>query len=142
MQDRDNASIIEWLKEWAAAIRENDLSRGRSLFSDNASGFGTITFMTHSLDDLVKRQWTDIWSKTRDFDFEWDQIKIHASGDGLQAAIQSPWSSIGKDEKEQDRRRNGRATIVLTRSSKSDEWKCIHTHFSMWPGGADDGLMK
>lgn len=129
------AGVIEWLNQWAAAIRENDIRKGRRLFSEHASGFGTITYMTNSLDELVERQWTDVWKSTKSFDFDWDRVKIQRSPDGLQAAVQALWSSLNAAGKS----RSGRATIILQRASKSDAWKCIHTHFSMRPGGADPG---
>jgi len=137
-----NESIIEWLTQWAAAIRTNDLPKGRALFSKDASGFGTVTFMTDSLDDLVERQWTDVWRKTEGFDFDWNLLHIRLSPDEMLAVVHSPWSSSGTNESGQIRQRNGRATIILTRTSRKAAWKCVHTHFSLWPDGADLHLTR
>ena len=134
--------VINWLKAWAQAIRENELDKGRALFADDASGFGTITFITHSLDELVERQWANVWSSTKEFDFDWTLIRIRLSPDELQAVIHSPWTSVGTDEKGGDRHRKGRATIVLLRDNAAASWKCVHTHVSMWPNGADTQLMN
>lgn len=138
----DDKTVIDWLDAWATAIKSNDLDKGRSLFAADASGFGTITFMTNSLDDLVERQWAGVWPKTSGFDFDKAHLAVHFSPDKLQAAIQAPWTSVGKDEAGDDRSREGRSTIILTRTSTDADWKCVHTHFSMWPGGADFQLLK
>ncbi|WP_428409056.1 YybH family protein [Hyphococcus sp.] len=138
----DKSSVINWLKAWAAAIRENDLDAGRSLFAEDVSGFGTITLMTDGLDDLIERQWTRVWANTTGYDFDWDKVTARLSPDGLQAAVQALWASTGKDESGGDRAREGRATIILTRETKGDDWKCVHTHFSMWPNSADIELLK
>lgn len=132
-------SIVNWLEAWAAAIRANDLDAGRRLFADDAAGFGTITHRTDGLDDLVERQWTRVWANTVDYDFDWESVCVHLSGDGLQATAHALWASTGKDV---ERPREGRATIVLTRASTDADWKCVHTHFSMWPNSADIQLLK
>lgn len=137
-QDKNYTSVIEWLKKWAAAVRDNDLRKGRTMFCKKASGFGTITHITHDLDDLIKRQWTDVWKNTNDFEFDWRQIKVHQSPDGLQASVQALWAS----ENIAGKNRTGRATIILQRTSERDEWKCVHTHFSLCPSGADPGMLK
>ena len=138
----DKAGVVDWLKAWANAIRENDVDEGRQLFTEEASGFGTITLATQGLDDLVKRQWTPVWGNTSGFNFDWEKQSFQLSPDALQVVVQTLWSSTGKDEAGANRQRNGRATIILTRKSVTAEWKCTHTHFSMWPGGADAQLVK
>ncbi len=134
--------VIEWLKAWAKAIRDNDLASGRALFAEDASGFGTITLRTDGLDDLVEGQWSRVWANTTGFDFDWKGLSIRLSPDGLQAGVQTLWTSTGKEKTGEDRDREGRATIILTRNSKEADWKCVHTHFSMWPNCADHELLK
>jgi ketosteroid isomerase-like protein len=137
-QKAENSDVIDWLEQWAKAIRDSDLSAGRKLFSKNASGFGTITNLTRDLDDLIERQWTEVWENTKDFDFDWCNLKIHRSPDGILTAVHALWSSVNMA----GNCRDGRATIILLRTSEQEKWQCIHTHFSLRPNGADPGQLK
>ncbi len=134
----DRPSVKAWLSAWADAIANNDIERGRNLFDASASGFGTITFCTRGLVDLVDRQWTQVWARTKNFTFETDDQVITLSDDSCLAVVQTIWNSSRL--KGDTSLRRGRATIVLKRTDSAAPWLGVHTHFSMWPTGADTTL--
>ncbi len=134
-------SVKDWLIAWERAICARDFRAGRALFDEGASGFGTVTERTHSLDDLVNRQWSVVWPRTDGFAFDLRELEIRVSPDGLMALAHAPWTSRGMDAHGAPRPRTGRCTVVLTRAADTAPWRCVHTHFSMWPQAADAALI-
>ncbi len=137
-RSQEHQGVINWLNEWAKAIRNQDLSAGRKLFSKATCSYGTVLNIATSLDDLIEHQWRVVWKNTKDFDFCWDTLNTQYSPDGLLAVVQTLWSSVNMA----DKCRDGRATILLMRASEHDTWQCVHTHFSLRPKGADPGQLK
>ena len=127
--------IIAWLDHWARCIRERDFDQGLQLFDPEASGFGTITLQTKSLEELLEQQWKPVWLQTEGFAFDDETMVINISPDRLHACVHALWRS--RRSNSEDAERLGRATILLTRQQADDSWKCRHTHFSMWPDTAD-----
>lgn len=120
-----------WLDEFAAAVRERDYERGRAMFAPDAVGFGTVAARAVGLATLIDTQWRHVWSATRDFAFDLDNIE-HGGADPIYwAAVR--WSSIGSDADGRDVHRYGRATIVLHR--RDGELLAVHSHYSFVPSG-------
>jgi ketosteroid isomerase-like protein len=132
--------VKRWLSDWERAIRERDFDAGRALFDEAASGFGTVTERTWSREELVDRQWRPVWSRTTGFAFDSGDLEVRISQDGTMATAHGRWSSKGVDTEGTARERLGRCTIVLARPGGDAPWRCIHTHFSMWPEGGDEPL--
>ncbi|MBY0564060.1 MAG: nuclear transport factor 2 family protein [Hyphomonadaceae bacterium] len=133
-------TVREWLQAWERAIRTRDFDAGRALFDEAASGFGTVTERTHNLEDLVKRQWMVVWPRTSDFSFDPTDIDIRISKCGGMAIAHARWMSRGVDAGG-ERPRAGRCTVALLRDAVDSPWRCIHTHFSMWPASGDVQLL-
>ena len=125
----DTTSISNWLRDFARAVRERDIDSGRAMFAPEVVGFGTVASTASGLDDLVDRQWLQVWPFTEGFDFDYSRLSV-MSVDGLAwAAV--PWHSVGFDEDGKPYDRHGRATIVLHRDQT--HWHAVHTHFSLVP---------
>lgn len=137
-----DADVRQWLSEWERAIRDRDFEAGKALFDVAASGFGTVTERTHSLGELVERQWREVWPRTRGFAFDPRDLEISVSRDGTMALAHSRWTSEGLPAEGEARARSGRCTIVLARPGADRPWRCIHTHFSMWPQSRDEKLIE
>jgi ketosteroid isomerase-like protein len=135
-------SVKDWLSRWERAIQEQDFESGAELFHEQASGFGTVTERTTSRADLIERQWRMVWPRTRGFSFDPDSVVIQVSPDAAMALAHASWTSAGVDEKGAPRARSGRCTVVLTRTAADAPWRCVHTHFSMWPQCADALLLR
>lgn len=137
-----NCEIRQWISAWERAIRDKDFAAGELLFSDTASGFGTVTDRTRSRDELVQQQWRRVWPRTRNFAFDGEDLEIRLSADETMALAHARWTSEGDDDGAAPRARAGRCTLVLARDRRGEPWRCIHTHFSMWPQGGDTPLLE
>ncbi|NRQ49586.1 YybH family protein [Aeromicrobium stalagmiti] len=122
--------VREWLEAFAAAVRSRDYAAGRALCTDDAEGFGTVAARYVSLDELEREQWRGVWDRTGDFAFDTDAATSWSDGELL--VVMAEWGSDGLEPDGSRRRREGRATIVL--SSADDTLRAVHTHFSMVPG--------
>jgi ketosteroid isomerase-like protein len=128
-KDQLAAEHLIWLKQFAAAVRNRDFALGRKLCDDDIVGFGTVAFRADCLDELFANQWQVIWTSTKDFDF--DYATASSQADTNMAVLMATWHSIGVDKCGMEFPRSGRATVVLKRHD--DEWRAVHTHFSMEP---------
>lgn len=126
----DDSPILRWLDEFALAVRRCDFVAGRGLFDPGVVGFGTFADQVCGLSSLEENQWRQIWSRTSDFVFDRDDMRIDSDG-GL-ASVAVRWTSNGCDARGQAIVRRGRATIVLRRCSDGS-WRAVHTHFSLNP---------
>jgi ketosteroid isomerase-like protein len=120
---------VEWLREFAVAVRTRDFSSGRRLCSNNIVAFGTVSFRTDNLDELLLQQWQPVWNSTRGFDFDYESVNLELQ-DNL-AVVMATWHSIGTCPNGSEFNRRGRATIILKRNE--NQWHAFHTHFSMQP---------
>lgn len=130
----DLSSIHSWLDRWEASIRARDYEAGRVLFAHEVQSFCTFVNVAYGLDDLVDQQWRVVWPKTEGFTFSKEGSLIDLSEDRTRAVVAMLWFSFGIDRSGQKFRREGRATIVLTRSGVDEEWTAIHTHVSLSAG--------
>lgn len=135
-------SVEKWLSDWERAIRERDFKAGGALFCENASGFGTVTERTRTRAELIDQQWRKVWPRTQGFAFDQSDLSITMSPDSLMAVAHARWTSDGADENGNPRKRAGRCTVALVRDGSEGQWRCLHTHFSMWPHAADQALMN
>lgn len=122
---------ISWLKDFAAAVRERDLDRGRAMFSRDAFGFGTVAERAEGLDTLVNTQWRRVWLATHGFDFDYKTIKY--GGEEPIYWVAAQWSSFGRDDAGIEVERRGRSTFALQRIN--DKLLAVHSHFSFVPSG-------
>jgi ketosteroid isomerase-like protein len=123
------AEIRYWLEAFAAAVRERNLAKGRTLFAPDVVGFGTRTAKMTGLDSLVENQWQPIWNSTEGFTF--DLKDAHGEIDGDVAWAAAGWESWGVGADGKRYRRLGRATYVLHR--RGGKWLAIHSHHSLNP---------
>jgi len=124
-----NSEIEQWLRRFAQAVRERDIDAGRELCDERIVSFGTAGVVLDGLDDLVDRQWREIWMTTRGFDFVYDTAMACDLDEAVVAITR--WRSSGFDDAGEPFPRSGRATIVLRRQDEG--WQAIHTHFSIDP---------
>jgi len=120
---------LDWLKQFASAVRSRSFEEGRELCDQGISAFGTVVFRADRLDELEARQWQVIWNTTRDFDFDYASADAHSNSS--MAVLLTTWRSVGINHDGNDFQRRGRATIVLR--LQGNTWRAIHTHFSTDP---------
>lgn len=124
----DDRAIDAWLQAFATCVRTQDFESGRELFDVNAAGFGTVTGRYDGLGELVGSQWSGVWKRTEQFDFDQTDLRWI---DSSMCVVAATWQSIGNDGGER-RTRSGRATLVLQLAG--DRMFAVHSHFSMDPG--------
>jgi ketosteroid isomerase-like protein len=137
---RDMATLTlemeTWLRAFARAVRERDYAAGRQLFDERVDAFGTVSFRSTSRAELERNQWSRVWPNTREFEFDYATAAAIERPD--MRVILTGWTSLGLTGGAEFLRR-GRATIVLVK--QSDDWRAVHTHFSMEPSH-DDPLLR
>jgi len=127
-------SVIGWLEQFAACVRNRDLQCGRELFDPEVRSFGTRAEDAHDLGDLVERQWSRVWFNTRGFCFLEETVQEFASEDDSQVCVLALWKSEGVDATGKLFMRRGRCTILLRRDESSPlGLVAVHTHFSKTP---------
>lgn len=104
------------------------MESAKSLFFDDVVSFGTRAAHVSGVEQLCETQWRPVWTRTRDFGFEVDDMTLWT--DGAMAAVAVNWSSSARDATAT--RRQGRATIILERT-RDGEVRARHTHFSLRP---------
>ena len=70
-------------------------------------------------------------STISEFKFLTDTLFIQLSPDRLFASSILTWNSVGYNQDSSPFDRTGRATVILKRDDLNDQWKGIHTHFSL-----------
>jgi ketosteroid isomerase-like protein len=118
---------MQWLRDFAQAVRDEDYDRGRTLFHADACAFGTRNDLMRGLDTLCARQWRSVWGVTRGFDFDYPSAVIRICGDSAFAA--ALWCSQGRRDDGTWFDRHGRATYILQRFD--GRWLAVHSHHSM-----------
>jgi ketosteroid isomerase-like protein len=118
-----------WLDTFSGYVREVDYASARPLFHPDVLAFGTHNDVIPGLDQWVTSQWNNVWPKTTDFRFVFEQISIVASADGTMATVIAPWTSTGYNSDGSAFPRPGRATMIF--SKNADGWLCVHSHMSL-----------
>jgi ketosteroid isomerase-like protein len=135
---KPDPSVVVWLREFAAAVRARDLARGRVLFTEDVIAFGTVSARVASRAVLEREQWSMVWFRTVDFDFNYESVLAAEEGDLV--VVAADWSSTAATAGAMGLRRNGRATLALRRCGQ--EWRACHSHFSINPQGEHDPLLR
>lgn len=120
---------LQWMERFAACVRARDYEAARPLFARGVSSFGTVAFRADGLDDLVDRQWREVWDVTEGFDFDYARARTWNSGDLV--CVATSWASRGVPGGGAAAERIGRVTLLLTRDGSGR--KAVHTHFSLDP---------
>jgi len=132
----DPEHVHAWLEHFAACVRNRDIESGRSLFAQDASGFGTRIRQAHTLEELVEQQWHPTWFNTRDFRLVPESTSTLVSEDGSQVVLTALWDSLGVASNGDTFPRQGRCTLVLQRcDSNARGYIARHSHFSKDPVG-------
>ena len=129
-------TISAWLDEFARCVRERDVTGARALFAPGVRAFGTFVEYAEGREELVTRQWNDVWPRTQGFRFLDAPMVIEASEDGSLVCVLSLWESEGLDASGGSFVRRGRSTTILRRlASAPAHYVAVHTHFSKTPDG-------
>ena len=89
------SEIRSWLKGFAGCVRQRDFNRGKTYFQSDVYGFGSYAAACKGIDQLVNRQWKNIWPNITGFAFESRQLHYKASADKRWVCVMVPWRSIG-----------------------------------------------
>jgi ketosteroid isomerase-like protein len=128
LDDRRIPDLLDWLTQFARAVRDVDYPKGRTLFAPDVVSFGTVNEILAGLDELEARQWRNVWGVTRGFDFDYASVQTHVKGDaGWAVAL---WSSQGRNAGGWFDR-HGRCTFVFEK--RHGRWLAVHSHFSLVP---------
>lgn len=122
--------IHVWLDRWRDLIVARDYVEARSLFAPDVVAYGTVTGYMRGLDELERRQWRQVWGRTKDFAFCKETLFIVGAG-ATAATVGCLWQSSGMTQQDWYARR-GRMTLVLERREVG--LVCVHSHLSMEPG--------
>lgn len=130
--------VDAWLRAFSTAVRRRDFAAAEPLFDQDVVSFGTVCVHAGTLDELMAHQWHIVWPNTEGFAFDVSSVRIdEAPG---QTVVISTWSSTGFDAEGGPVPRRGRATIVLR--NVGEEWKAVHTHFSLRPSSRNDPVLR
>lgn len=121
----DRAAIHDWLDQFVAAVRSDDINAGRRLFADDAVGYGVITSRMLGLESLVAQQWRPTWARVA----QWDVSEVDLLVQRADLAVLAfCWQRLNNDD---GATVPGRATMVLRQVA--GRWLCVHSHFSATP---------
>ncbi len=123
------APLREWLGRWQACVRAQDFAGGRQLCAPELLALGTRAEMVEGVDQVMERQWRQVWPRIRDFTIDID--KARGGVDGDRAWVATRWDSRGIRANGATFPRPGRLTILLAR--RDGRWLATHTHFSLSP---------
>ena len=124
-------ALVQWLTAWQAAINARDYAGGAELFAEDVIAFGTYSDAMRGRENLVERQWREMWPYIRDFRFSLDETAVLDDGHSICVLI-CPWTSLGIAPDGATFPRAGRCTIALERTETG--LRARHTHFSMATG--------
>jgi len=124
--------ISAWLRQWQALINAGDFAAANPLFSDDVIAYGSLTPVMTGKDDLIRRQWSSMWPRIKDFSFNYETLHTFADEGMRVVSAATLWQSLGRRSDGSWYQRRGRATLVFRR--EGPRYLCIHSHFSMEPG--------
>lgn len=78
---------------------------------------------------LELEQWTPVWDRSAEFDFDYAHATSFEAGGGF--CVAAPWRSLGLREPGPAFERCGRATLLLI--AGADGLIAAHSHFSLNP---------
>jgi len=123
------APLRAWLRQLQACVRAQDFAAGRALCAPDLLAFGTKAEMVEGVDQVMERQWREVWPRIREFtiDVAKAQGAIHAN----RGWVAARWDSLGVRPDYSTVPRPGRLTILFER--RAGRWLATHTHFSLSP---------
>jgi catechol 2,3-dioxygenase-like lactoylglutathione lyase family enzyme/ketosteroid isomerase-like protein len=123
------APLREWLRQLQACVRAQDFAGGRALCVPELLAFGTRAEMVEGVEQVMERQWRQVWPHIRSFTIDADKARgaIH----GPRGWVAARWDSLGVRADGATFARPGRLTILFER--RAGCWLAIHTHFSLSP---------
>jgi len=123
------APLRDWLRQLQACVRGQDFAAGRALCAPELLAFGTKAEMVEGVDQVMERQWREVWPRIREFTIDADKARgaIHAN----QGWVATRWDSLGVRPDGSTFPRPGRLTILFAR--RAGRWLGTHTHFSLSP---------
>ena len=124
-------AIREWFAEFGARVAEVNFSAARSMFDEDAFGFGTYMTMVDGLAGLEAQQWRSVWPTIEDFRFDLESLRVGVSGDRQLAFALLTFDSTGIAEDGARFLRPGRVTVIFGRGGPEEAWKAVHTHLSL-----------
>jgi ketosteroid isomerase-like protein len=131
--ERLNSASVEtvwsWLSMFSLLVREENYEAATRMFARDVVAFGTLQDSMRGLDDLIARQWRNIWGNTRGFTFDAEGAVVEVHGEMAWAAL--TWISEKQDAAGAWVSRPGRSTFVL--KWDGDGWKAVHSHLSLNP---------
>jgi len=130
-QNIDHVSIKLWFENWENFVINKNFQSAKTLFDTEVVSFGTWMDVVQGLDNLVEKQWKNIWPTISHFKFLTNTLYIQLSPDKLFANSILTWTSLGYDINGNCYERPGRASITLRRDNINNLWKAIHTHLSL-----------
>ena len=134
INDADYASIKTWFDMWSKFVAHVDFESARPMFEEDVIGFGTWMDTIEGRDNLIEKQWNNIWPTIKDFRFLTDTLQARVSPDRLFAVAILVWDSTGFHQNGEAYTRPGRATVSLRRDNLGSPWKGTHTHLSLFHG--------
>ena len=138
----DHISIGLWFQVWEKQVQNKDFEAAKKLFENDVVSFGTWMNVVEGIDKLYSDQWKNIWPTINNFKFVSNTLFIQISPDRLLANSILVWNSTGYKKNGNSFKRNGRATVVLKRPNLDNNWKGIHTHFSLNRGIPQESFGK
>lgn len=125
----DIAPLRAWLREWHARVRARDFAGGRAMCAPEMFAFGTYADFVDGIEQVMERQWKNVWPNIRDFTIRVDEARGAITGDT--AWVAAAWDSLGVRPDGSTFSRPGRLTIILAK--RDGRWLATHTHFSLAP---------
>ena len=126
--------IKAWLVKFQECVQSVDYATARKMFDPDCYCFGSLAEKVFSLDELIEKQWSQIWPNCQGFQFNLDEIHMEICQEGDMACAMVPWTSIGFHPDGNPFERPGRVTILLKKNPSTKNWVALHTHYSLKPG--------
>ena len=96
-QNLDHVSIKLWFENWENFVINKNFELAKTLFDTEVVSFGTWMDVVQGLDNLVEKQWKNIWPTISHFKFLTNTLYIQLSPDKLFANSILTWTSLGYD---------------------------------------------
>lgn len=123
------APLRDWLRQLQTCVRNQDFAGGRALCVPELLAFGTRAEMVDGVEQVMERQWRQVWPRIRDFTIDAD--KARGAVHGGRGWVAARWDSLGVRSDGSTFARPGRLTILFER--RGERWLAFHTHFSLSP---------
>ena len=122
MNENHKSTLLQaFLGDFSRAVTSGDIGAMRPHFDSEVLSYGTRAIMCEGIEDLVSKQWIQIWGKCK----SWKIISVDAMNLSSDLAfVAFRWSRVSLDGSGQ----SGRAT--LTFRFVGTRLVVLHSHFS------------